>query len=227
MRASKTAVGFYLLTIAEVSLAYPRMQNTIREIQQRGNEIELERRATGDVNNDHSGDPMLVGDLNNGQRLTPVGATVARILLKQEDGESSEGGYKRPGPAGSKQCNADTCCIWSHISDFLNTVFKGPTGRCNKNARAAVRLGLHDAGTWSQSLADNGQDFGGADGSIALSTEEEFRGENSGLADIIHLTRTWKQKYGVGMADLIQFMAIHAVVSESPSCTLTNLRTIH
>jgi hypothetical protein len=62
-------------------------------------------------------------------------------------------------------------------------------------------------------LADNGKDYGGADGSIALSKEEEFRAENKGLGDIIKLARVWQKKYGVGMGDLIQFMAIHAVVT--------------
>ncbi|KAF2747941.1 class II peroxidase [Sporormia fimetaria CBS 119925] len=88
-----------------------------------------------------------------------------------------------------------------------------PNGRCNAEARAAIRLGFHDAGTWSQVLADQGKDYGGADGSIALSKEEESRPENKGLEKIIMRVRQWQRQWGVGMADLIQFAAIHAVVT--------------
>jgi hypothetical protein len=62
-------------------------------------------------------------------------------------------------------------------------------------------------------LADNGQDFGGADGSIALSPGEMKRAENNGLQDIVTKAQIWQKRFGVGMADLIQFAAQHAVVS--------------
>ncbi|KAF2791490.1 class II peroxidase, partial [Melanomma pulvis-pyrius CBS 109.77] len=154
----------------------------------------------------------LIGDIKDG-RSTPVGKTIARILLEQESGQSLEAGYKPPGPPGSDKCKADTCCIWAHLSTELTAAFRGPSGRCNKFARAAVRLGFHDAGAWSQVLANNGQDFGGADGSIALSRGEMSRPENNGLQDIVARARIWQKAFGVGMGDLIQFAAQHAVVS--------------
>lgn len=167
---------------------------------------------TPDLNDDNSAPPILIGDIKNGG-TTPIGKLIASILLETTSGQSLEAGYKAPGPVGSKKCKADTCCVWSHISTELTAAFKGPSGRCNKWARAAIRLGFHDAGTWSQVLANSGQDFGGADGSIALSPDEMKRGENNGLQDIVKKTQKWQNKFGVGMADLIQFAAQHAVVS--------------
>ena len=165
-----------------------------------------------DDDDDGSVPPVLIGDVKDGG-TTIIGQTIARILLKKESGESLEAGYKAPGPPGSTKCKADTCCIWSHISAELSVLFRGPSGRCNRFARAAVRLGFHDAGTWSQVLADAGQDFGGADGSIALSPNEIKRPENNGLQDIVVKVKALHSKYRVGMADLIQFAAKHAVVT--------------
>ena len=87
--------------------------------------------------------------------------------------------------------------------------FKGTSGRCNRFARAAVRLGFHDAGTWSKFSGP-----GGADGSIILGNEGG-RPENNGLQDISAVTKEWYNQYksyGVGMADLIQFGANVATV---------------
>ena len=64
-------------------------------------------------------------------------------------------------------------------------------------AKLAIRLGFHDAGTWSSKLAASGQDFGGADGSIALAPAEIKRAENNGLQDIVKQMQIW-QKNGVG-----------------------------
>lgn len=82
-------------------------------------------------------------------------------------------------------------------------------------ARAAIRLGFHDAGTWSSKLAAAGQDFGGADGSFVL-FNEITRAENRGLELITLFAMTMRAKYkssGVNLGDLIQFMATHAVVT--------------
>lgn len=79
----------------------------------------------------------------------------------------------------------------------------------------AIRLGFHDAGTWSQKLAAAGQDFGGADGSLVL-FNEITRAENRGLEVIVALAKTMMFKYkdsGISMADLIQYAATHAVVT--------------
>jgi hypothetical protein len=153
----------------------------------------------------------LIGDIKDGG-TTPIGQAIARIITAQESGQSSIGGYRIPGQLGSAKCKADTCCVWSFVSMQLTNLFRGQSGRCNKYARAAIRLGFHDAGTWEEGL-----DYGGADGSIILAKEEMARPDNRGLQDIVRVLgslhrQTYKQ-YGVGMADLIQFAAKHAVVS--------------
>lgn len=225
MKPSNIVFGLGLFSMVELTYAYPGMQNTIREIEKRTLDKQFKARQLPrqtinkrtpqdqdpDPNDDGDATPVLIGDIKDGG-TTPVGKTVARILLKQEAGQSLEAGYKAP-LYGTAACKKDTCCVWQAISNELTGAFIGPTGRCNKLARAAVRLGFHDAGTWSQVLADQGNDFGGADGSIALSTEEETRPENNGLQNIIAKARKMQKKYKVGMADLIQFAATHAVVS--------------
>jgi catalase (peroxidase I) len=85
----------------------------------------------------------------------------------------------------SKECAKDTCCVWTYIADDMKQRFTGKSGRCNKLARGAVRLGFHDAGTWQKGL-----DYGGADGSILL-TDEINRPENSGLAEIAKAMLKW------------------------------------
>ena len=75
-----------------------------------------------------------------------------------------------------------------------------------------MRLGFHDAATWSKSLAAAGQDFGGADGSLAL-FNEDTRAENAGLGPVTNLARDLYARYGIGMGDLIQYMSIHATVT--------------
>ncbi|KAF2712690.1 class II peroxidase [Pleomassaria siparia CBS 279.74] len=222
MKVTNILFGLGLLSILEESVAYPGMSNTISEIKQRTlpkRQTLLQRRVVRPRQVETAEDPeapeepgVLIGDIKDGG-TTPIGKTVARILLETESGQSLEAGYQIPGPPNSTECKEDTCCIWAHISAELTAAFRGPSGRCNKWARAAVRLGFHDAGTWSQALADNGQDFGGADGSIALSADEIQRPENNGLQGIVNKTQVWQKKFGVGMGDLIQFSAQHAVVT--------------
>ncbi|KAJ3956174.1 hypothetical protein N0V92_007272 [Colletotrichum tropicale] len=147
---------------------------------------------------------------------------------------SAPGGAPPPAPAGGKPpatgagsppapnngalpakdtpaCAADTCCIWKYIADDLATTFRGESGRCTDFARAAIRLGFHDAAGWSKGTGN----LGGADGSIVLSSSEASRVENKGLEEIIEQTKTWYNKYkqyGISMADLIQFSANAATV---------------
>ena len=153
-----------------------------------------------------------LGDLKQGI-TSPTGQSIYNILMGNEDGYSDVAGYKAPGPFGSAACKADTCCVWSYVSKALTIAFTGPTGRCNANARAAIRLGFHDAGPWSSALAAQGQDFGGADGSIVLSGSEIGRADNKGLATIAAQALIWSRLFNVGVADLIQFAAKHAVVT--------------
>ena len=158
------------------------------------------------------GNQELIGDLKTGT-TSPIGELIAGILQGRIDPHTDEAGYTPPGVLGSRACSADVCCVWSYISRELTTLFTGPTTRCNGLARAAIRLGFHDAGTWSKALAEGGRDFGGADGSIILAEGEMQRLDNRGLEAIAIETRLLGEKYGVGYGDLIQFMATHAVVT--------------
>lgn len=179
---------------------YPGLSELLRRIPQEDD---------GDAN------PTMIGDLATTGPTTPVGQSIYNILMGTESAErnTKKIEYIPPGLPGSTKCKADTCCVWWYVSLQLILSFTGITGRCNDRARAAIRLGFHDAGTWSAKLAAQGQDFGGADGSIALSGTEISRAENNGLQDIIGKMLTWQKQYGVGMADLIQFAAAHAVVT--------------
>ncbi|KAF8458628.1 heme peroxidase [Terfezia claveryi] len=169
-----------------------------------------------DGNDDGSAPRELIGDLKTtppGQ-WTEVGKAVAGIIMGDISGESAEGGkYKLPGALKTKKCKSDKCCVWGHVSNWLTTQFTAPDGQCNDYARASIRMGFHDAGTWAKSMAAQGQDFGGADGSIVLSKAEIKRPENKGLEEIVRKARDWAIIFGVGVADLVQFMAIHAVVT--------------
>ena len=153
--------------------------------------------------------PQLIGDLLTIGPTTPVGKSIANILMMNETAQSSNIGVP---PASEEDCAADKCCIWYKISGDLTDFFLDYNGLCNHNARAAVRLGFHDAGTWSKSLAAQGQDFGGADGSFILFDEQD-RPENNGLQDIAQELKKRIDKYGVSAADMIQFAAIHATVT--------------
>ncbi|KAF2687481.1 class II peroxidase [Lentithecium fluviatile CBS 122367] len=203
MKPTNFIIGLTVFSFIEGISAYPKMANTLREVEQIA---KTKRQDDGSVA------PVLIGDIKDGGK-TAIGQAIARILLETDSGQSSEAGYKPPGALSSKQCAADTCCVWYYVSQVLTTTFTGPSGRCNALARAAIRLGFHDAGTWSQPLADSGKDFGGADGSIILSKSELSRSENNGLQIIAALIAGLQLKFGVGMGDLIQFAAKHAVVT--------------
>jgi L-ascorbate peroxidase len=94
------------------------------------------------------------------------------------------------------------------VSAELTKLFTGPDGQCNDNARAAVRLGFHDAGSWDKSSPN-----GGADGSLLMDFGEENRPENNGLQGIRNILRDVKKKYGVGYADLAQYAHNHATIT--------------
>jgi hypothetical protein len=164
-----------------------------------------------DPENEAEDIPILIGDIKDGG-TSPIGKTIARIITELESGQSNVAGYQIPGQLGTPKCKADTCCVWAHVSMQLTNLFRGQSGRCNRYARAAIRLGFHDAGTWKEGL-----EYGGADGSIILAKEEISRPDNRGLQDIVRVLgdmhRQQFKQYGVGMADFIQFAAKHAVVS--------------
>ncbi|KAI8186997.1 Versatile peroxidase VPL1 [Colletotrichum sp. SAR 10_65] len=217
-----------ILTAALVAapvLGYPGMKNTFAEI------------AARQGNSNGGKSTEIIGDLAtlDDSKLTPVGKNIKQLLSGAGNAESDEAypsGKKRSAPihprdygAGSPPapnngalpakdtpaCAADTCCIWKYIADDLATTFRGESGRCTDFARAAIRLGFHDAAGWSKGTGN----LGGADGSIVLSSSEASRVENKGLEEIIEQTKTWYNKYkqyGISMADLIQFSANAATV---------------
>jgi hypothetical protein len=191
------------------------------------------------VSDDGSLTPTLIGDLRF-QQTTQVGREIAAILLGNPLTDASpadvqsqsavigvspfanttvragfNGTINATAAAAVKFCKSSTdlCCIWYQISADLTREFTETDGTCNDAARASIRLGFHDAGPWSQKLANEGFDFGGADGSLALFQDEIDRAENNGLQDIIKTAQAYQKRYGVGMADLIQFMATHATVT--------------
>ncbi|KAF2107625.1 heme peroxidase, partial [Lophiotrema nucula] len=168
------------------------------------------RKKSGD---DNSATPVLIGDLR--YRIQSQEAQdIANILLDDRGGVKSETNEYDTKPVDDVlECSAaDPCCQYYFISEELTDAFLEADKQCNDMARAAIRLGFHDAGTWSQSLADAGQDFGGADGSLALFFEDD-KPENGGLFEVTELARDIYYRYDVGMADLIQYMATHATVS--------------
>ncbi|KAF6814816.1 ligninase h2 precursor [Colletotrichum sojae] len=115
-------------------------------------------------------------------------------------------------PKDTPACAQDACCIWKYIADDLVSSFRGDSGRCTDAARAAIRLGFHDAAGWSKGTGN----LGGADGSIVLAPEEIQRVANKGLEEIVEQTKTWFDKYkgyGIGMADLIQLSANVATIT--------------
>ncbi|WYZ35995.1 hypothetical protein EsH8_X_000642 [Colletotrichum jinshuiense] len=191
-------------------LAYPGMKNTFAEIRSRADK-DGKGADEGDSNE-------VIGDLAtlDDSKLTVVGKSVKQLLTGFDEPESDEAystsakGGKLPAK-GTAACAADTCCIWKYIANDLQAVFKGRSGRCTDFARAAIRLGFHDAGGWSKSTGN----LGGADGSIILAADEMTRGENRGLEEIVAQTTNWYnqyKQYGIGMADLIQFSANVATV---------------
>lgn len=103
--------------------------------------------------------------------------------------------------------SVDSCCVWYDVSAELTKLFRGSDGLCNDNARAAVRFGFHDAGSW-----DRNSPNGGADGSLMMNFGEESRPENNGLQNIRTVLRGVQAKFKVGYADLAQYAHNHATV---------------
>lgn len=168
----------------------------------------LAKRASPDAEDSNE----LIGDLIKGA-TTSIGKQIKEIIVGDGDPESDE--YWSPllfnalYAKGGTLCSRDACCIWKWLALDMEKKFKGSSGRCNAFARGAVRLGFHDAGAWSKTTG-----YGGADGSIILAGEGT-RPENNGLQEISAVTLEWYneyKKYGVGMADLIQFGANVATV---------------
>ncbi len=136
--------------------------------------IEALNRVDTDIGGGASGNDAgddsfeLLGDLRGlaVADLTPVGREIRQLLLGSGGSPESDLETGAVPPPGAPACALDPCCVWKHIADEMAALFRGSSGRCTRWARMAVRLGFHDAGTWSKSAGG-----GGADGSICLSDE--------------------------------------------------------
>ncbi|KAH7089834.1 heme peroxidase [Paraphoma chrysanthemicola] len=98
----------------------------------------------------------------------------------------------------SKNSNSNTCPpVWGEISTTLTAQFLAD-GECTDAARAAIRGAFHDC-------------FNGAcDGSLILANECA-NPENRGLERLCGNLGNLANEKKVGMADLIQFAAAHAI----------------
>ncbi|KAJ3498026.1 hypothetical protein NLG97_g1447 [Lecanicillium saksenae] len=158
--------------------------------------------------------PVLIGDLATlaDDRLSSTGNTIKDILAGRALSEELFDHYSSVPDRDSPECKADTCCIWKHIADEMNAKMKGTAGRCNNLARQAVRMGFHDAATWSTGTGT----AGGADGSLVLAHECYDRPINKGMESGCDQMQEWFDKYksyGISMADLIQMAATVGAVT--------------
>jgi hypothetical protein len=96
-----------------------------------------------------------------------------------------------------KEDESECPAVWTEISTALTAQFLGD-GQCTDAARAAIRASFHDC-------------FNGAcDGSLILA-DECSNIENRGLSQLCGNLGNLANQKEVGVADLIQFAAAHAV----------------
>lgn len=148
----------------------------------------------------------MIGDLADlpDDRLNETGRAIKALLTGGQSPIESQDSYASVPDKDLPECKDDTCCIWKHIADDMESKMLGSAGRCNGLARGCVRLGFHDAATWSKNTGPGG----GADGSVVLTSECYQREINKGLEPTCDQMKTWHdqyKKFGVSMADLIQF----------------------
>jgi hypothetical protein len=203
MKPSAVFTIAYTASGIQQGLCYPGMGRTVKEV-----ELAARDKHSGSLSEE------LIGDLATlpSNKLTSTGRAIKGILTGKIDAESNDRSLTRPAIT-SALCKKDTCCVWQYISADMEAMFRGESGRCTELARQAVRIGFHDAGTWSKSSGG-----GGADGSIILAGEMA-RSDNIGMADIVAKHQELYTKYhdqmgfaSVTYADLIQVGAKVATV---------------
>ncbi|EDU45873.1 KatG Catalase peroxidase I [Pyrenophora tritici-repentis] len=148
--------------------------------------------------------PGIIDDILTGV-LSGVGQLIKDVL---SGAKSAIDDTKSNKPLICSLLTTDKCCIWWDVSDELTKLFVNQDLTCNDNARAAVRMGFHDAGAWEQ-----GQTHGGADGSLLMDFGEIERPENKGLESVRLVLRDVQKKFKVGYADLAQYAHNHASIS--------------
>ncbi|KAL4936409.1 hypothetical protein BDV06DRAFT_233436 [Aspergillus oleicola] len=181
------ALPYCLFTLT--AAAFPDMDSVLSDIDRRQSD---------------SPTTEMIGDLSD-RATTEVGRRVRDCIAGTQTCEDQAAkSYTAPGELGSTECDADTCCVWEFIQRDIVPLFRSTNETCNNLARSAVRLGFHDAGAWSTT-----SDYGGADGSLLLSADEINRAENDGLQEVrsraLEILDNYSE-YGVGAADLVQFM---------------------
>ncbi len=191
MKASVFVSTLYVSAV----IAHPGMGSVLEEIKNMKRQFQPSTELLGDLKT-----------LPDGS-LSTTGRAIKAILLGTGNPIDTTSSYTAPaGGRDAAACRADRCCIWKYIAnDMRAAMFQN--GVCTNTARGAIRLGFHDAATWTKTTAI-GQ--GGADGSILLSGSEMTRFENQALAAVGTQFQTWfntYRNYGISMADLIQFGA--------------------
>lgn len=185
---------------AGTALAYPGMDKTLADLKT--------RQVGGGPSRELIGDLITLQDKD----LTKTGRDIKSIISSNGNPEDLTSTFwLGTPPIDNFLCRMDPCCKWKHIADEMNKAMVGDAGRCNNLARSAIRLGFHDAASWSKFSGGTG-----ADGSIVLTDECARVPENGGLLPVCNQMKTWHAKYakyGVSMADLIQFAANVATVS--------------
>ncbi|KAI9151230.1 Versatile peroxidase [Paramyrothecium foliicola] len=206
MRFSSILATTIAATGIQEAYCYPGIGKTLGE-------IELHARQAEDHEHHGSLSKELIGDLATlpDTKLTKTGRAIKALLTLEEDAESNETTLIRLPLIPTTLCKLDTCCVWQHITSDMEAVFRGTSGRCTELARQAVRIGFHDAGTWSKSAGG-----GGADGSIILAGEMA-RSENRGMEEIVakykeFYTKYTRLGYSITYADMIQVGANVATV---------------
>ncbi|KAF1837970.1 heme peroxidase [Decorospora gaudefroyi] len=147
--------------------------------------------------------PGILEDLLKGV-LSPIAQLIKDVLAGAKSAIDDEKSNK----PWSCRLLKTQCCVWWDVSADLTGLFTGSDGECNDNARAAVRMGFHDAGSWDQSST-----HGGADGSLLMDFGEQDRKENNGLQTIREVLRGVRSKHKVGYADIVQYAHNHATIT--------------
>ncbi|OTB13918.1 putative class II peroxidase [Daldinia sp. EC12] len=103
--------------------------------------------------------------------------------------------------ASSGFVQAQCPAVWTDVAADLKETFLDGGGKCNDNARAAIRLAFHDCFP------------GSCDGSVILANECTDRGENTQMVDICSTLGDKATQFGVGTADIIQFAAAYGIAA--------------
>ncbi|KAF7351682.1 Peroxidase [Mycena sanguinolenta] len=147
-------------------------------------------------------------------QATAVAPQVTAVAAKGGGGGERGGGggtITGSGIPNVTDAKNPVCVPWYGIRDaIMGGIFQG---RCGDNARAAIRLAFHDAGTFSLALQANALPNGGADGSLLVDPNEVLRSENNGLQNIVSLLKPLPAQFGVSPGDILHLAGVLAVLA--------------